>query len=235
MDNDIVYTFSSDSDMSDDEDEEYDFVSNSSNELKYIDWALVDSTINSTTDCSSGEQDPSGASCLNGIAQGDTEETRDGRQAYLHSLRVDGVIRAPTQVGITGSPPDASVVFVAIVLDTQTNGAQLNSEDVFVNEGGNTGTCPFPHRNLKYIQRFKVLSQKTFVLKPQAYAFNGTNKDLVGTAQRFCFEFPLGFPVLHNGTGNTISSIVTNSLHVIAFSDNKWSSTISYNSRVRFT
>ena len=48
-------------------------------ELKFYDTANTGININTSTDGSAGEQDPTSKNCLNAVAQGDGEQQRDGR------------------------------------------------------------------------------------------------------------------------------------------------------------
>ena len=107
-------------------------------ETKFLDMAISAVAIPAPTDASGGELDPTGSGCtgcLSAPAQGDTASSRDGFKISMKSIQIEGAIYIAPQINQTIQ--DAmSYFFVALVLDTQTNGAQLNSEDVFTNPSG---------------------------------------------------------------------------------------------------
>ena len=84
------------------------------------------------TGAAGGEYDPSTTSMISTPAQGDSEQNRDGKRINILSLEIEGVITTQAKEG-QAAPPGDSSVFIAIVLDKQTNGAQMNSEDCFLN------------------------------------------------------------------------------------------------------
>jgi len=63
-------------------------------------------------------------------AQGDGPSNRDGKEIAMLYLQINGTIALPSKE-IQADAPNGCSVFVAIVLDTQTNAAQMNSEDCF--------------------------------------------------------------------------------------------------------
>lgn len=204
-------------------------------ELKYVDTALVDSAIAAPTDAAGAERDPATVLCLNPIAQGDGQTERDGRQCLLKSCYVTGIISEPASAD-NADAQAGGVYYVALVQDMQTNGAQLNSEDVFTNPGGAAKTAPLVLRDLQYTARFKVLDSVT-LHEPNKYAF--TDGAATGTISGFHLPFKLSWngemPVTFTGTTANVSTIQDNSLHIIAYcSTTSGTPVISYNSRVRF-
>ena len=105
-------------------------------EKKFFDTAVAMVALTAPTDAAGGEIDPTAlpgaVACLNAMAQGDGEQNRDGKKVVLKSVQVKGFVQ---KLGgeLAAGPDSGTKVFVALVLDTQTNGAQLNSEDVFKN------------------------------------------------------------------------------------------------------
>ncbi len=195
-------------------------------ELKFHD-ATKGSTVLPST-IAGGELDPVTANCVNGIGQGDTESTRDGRKYTMKQVQVNGIVEGQT----TQDAADviaATAGWVALVLDTQTNQAQLNSEDVYV------GTeVELPFRNLAWAKRFKVLAFEQIVFDtPPSGNDSATTQTNGSRAFHFHWNKPLDIPVLTTGTGATVANIADNSLHVIGASDAA-SLYIKYNSRVRF-
>lgn len=211
-------------------------------EKKYFDSVKVQSAISAPADAEDGEQDPATLLCLNCPAQSDGPQGRDGRQISMDSINIKGVISCPGTED-EANPDVYPTIFVALVLDRQTNAAQLNSEDVFHNPGSNAVLATSPYRDLDFTKRFKVL--KTVTIKPidftsslasvpitsTTYAHNGVDVpfsmfyDLKGMKVNF----------LAAQTESVIAAIADNSLHVIAYASNVTAGPlISYNSRLRF-
>lgn len=69
-------------------------------ETKYFDLSrgAASSAIQSSTDCSSAEVDPTTVSCLNGVPQGDTASSRDGFKIAMKSIQIEGRLVANRQV-----------------------------------------------------------------------------------------------------------------------------------------
>lgn len=179
-----------------------------------------------------GELDPATADCINGIAQGDGESQRDGRKYLMKSVQVNGVITRAVDEDLANVPGHMAG-WVALVLDTQTNLAQLNAEDVYT---GNENEVPF--RNLQFSSRFKVLAYKVITFDAPQVGTDGTNTmSSGGQVRHFHWNVPLDIPVITTGTGATVSSISDNSLHVIgsaSLSTAPNQVALTYNSRVRF-
>lgn len=206
-------------------------------EVKFRDHSLVGSALQAPTDASGGEYDPGTFLCLNGVAQGDTASTRDGAQISMRSIEIEGVVTCPAQTNQT-AVEYAPSIFLALVLDTQTNGAQLNSEDVYANPGANAITAAYPVRNMSNTERFKVLKRWKFRMPVPAVTYDGTNIEQSGVQMPFrCFK-NLGGLKTKWVTGNTdgvVGGIVDNSLHLIGWcNDTGMAPSVSYNSRLRF-
>lgn len=204
-------------------------------ELKYLDSAKVASAIVSPADGSGAEQDPATVNCLNAIAQGDGESNRDGRRCVMKSVYVTGLVEYPAQADQTAMDPGTKT-YIALVLDKQTNGAQLNSEDVFLNPSGNGLVAADPLRNLSYSNRFTVLDNVTVEQDSPNGVYDGTNIELGGAVRSFKLSKKFTIPVNFTGTAAGVSTIQDNSLHVIAYTSRASTAapTLSYNARVRF-
>lgn len=189
------------------------------------------------------EVDPAVANCLNGIAQGDAAYNRDGKQISMNKIDITGVVTLANQTAETDSDT-IGVIFIALVLDTQTNGAQLNSEDVYENPSGANYLAAAPFRVMENTKRFKVLSR--VLLDPTEFApavrnmYSGTNSTFYanGIQVPWSMHVNLGaMKVNYKDGGGTVSSIMDNSLHIVAVraqaADDPGCS-IAYQSRVRF-
>ncbi len=208
-------------------------------ELKFYDQKLTQSNLTAPTDASTGERDPSATVLLNTVVQGDGESNRDGRKITMRSIFIEGVIDVAIQAS-QSTANNATSIFIALVMDTQTNGATLNSEDVFTNPGANAILAASPFRNLQNIKRFRVLATVKMTLANPALA-NATSFSADtgiiqnGLQRRFRIFRRLSQQVTYTNTTETVANISDNSLHIIAFCNNtNLVPTISYNSRLRF-
>ncbi len=203
-------------------------------ELKFLDTSrgLLGVAVN--TDATGGEQDPATVNSLSSVAQGDGEQNRDGRQCIFKSIFVSGVVEVANQLNQTAAHP-ASIVFIALVLDTQTNGTQLNSEDVYKNIGGTAMTLPYVMRNLQFIKRFKILATKRIVVQRPTLTWDGTNMEMGGLQVPWSMYKKLNIQANYSGTTAVITNSTDNSLHIVAFSSSSsLVPRITYNSRLRF-
>jgi len=209
-------------------------------ETKFFDSSFAGG-LSASTDASGGEVDPDNLLCLNCPAQGDGETQRDGRQISMDSLTVKGLVTVAAQTNQTAADvvPD---IFIAIVLDKQTNGAQLDSELVFENPSGASNLGSMPFRNLEWTKRFRVL--KTMKVSAHQFAgavipaFDGTNIEQQGVAIPFSCHIKLnGMKVnfISGQTSSVIAAIADNSIHVIAYTNGvSLAPVINYNARLRF-
>lgn len=200
-------------------------------EKKFVDYeydgALVETVAGS-------EADPTTALCLSAVAIGNGESERDGRKIILKDIFVNGYIRITTLAG--ASAIRGGMVKVCLVLDTQTNGAQLNAEDVFI-DPSNSNLDAMTFRNLQQQQRFKVLKQMLLTIVPTAGGGDGAVNDFSPITVPFRLaKQGLAIPVNHTGTDATIGSIADNSLHLIVVGSPPTMSpgNVRYSSRCRY-
>lgn len=203
-------------------------------ELKFKDSKLVDSALAATNNAADGVQDPT-VDCLNGIGEGSGENERTGRKAIMKSCEVQGQIESD---GVAGSALELKIAYfyVALVLDTQTNAAQMVSELCYKNVAALIEAAASPFPNLEQQTRFKILKQIK-LKQPSTYAFN----DAATTGAIGGFQIPFGFkvnmnvPVTFTDPTADVSSIMDNSLHIVSWTSNlEMSPKITYASRVRF-
>ncbi len=203
-------------------------------EKKFYDTHLSSAALTAPTAAAGGEHNPSATICLNSVTQGDGEEQRDGRKSTFNSCYVNGQITVPPQANITAGD-GGSLVYVALILDTQTNGALLNSEDVFKNESGDANLAANPMRNMQFTQRFRILDKWTGAIQNPNLSWDGTNMESQGLVMPFTLSSNLTFNTLYSGTTEDIANITDNSLSIIAYCSNtSLAPSIAYNARVRF-
>ena len=71
-------------------------------------------------------------SALTAPSQGDAYNQRDGSKITIKSILIQGSLYIPNQNDQT-TCDFVPIVTIALVLDKQTNGSTLNSEDVYTN------------------------------------------------------------------------------------------------------
>jgi len=207
-------------------------------EKKFYDNGILAQAIVAPTDASGAELDPSATSMVSTPAQGDGEQNRDGKQIACLYLEMNAVINIPS-VEDAANPVQPVAVYIAVVLDSQTNGAQLNSEDVFKNTAGNALTAASPLKNLLFGKRFRILKSQTFQFPMVQNTAEGDNLHSASGQQKlFKWFIPLrGMKINFNaGTTASIANVIDNSIHVIGYCTNVTLITpsLSYNSRLRF-
>lgn len=183
------------------------------------------------------EVDPNTVNCISAPAQGDGEENRDGNRIVIKSGFVEGNITLANTVGTT-TPPESHFGFVAVVLDKQSNGAQLNSEDVYHNQTAANDGADCLLRNLQYSSRFRVLAVHKFRFSDIDFVRVGaTNFDIASSSKHFRLAFKGPIPVQFKGgaTAAGVSGVADNSIHVLAGVNSLQCDVgLTYNARIRF-
>jgi len=207
-------------------------------EKKFLDTALADTAIGVAAALTGGEYDPAGAGCtgcLSCPAQGDTEQSRDGKRIVIDSLIFKGYINNAGTASV-GVEVAASKVLIAIILDTQSNGAQLSSENVFKNFAASDLMNVNVTKNLLFGNRFRILKSQVVDLTAHGAFAAAANYASNGIRREFDWYIPFkgGLPVnLNAGTTADVANVIDNSLHVVAFAT-LTGCTIGYNARIRF-
>jgi len=208
-------------------------------ERKFLDTSRAAINLTAPTNAAGGEVDPATDLCLNGMQQGSGESNRIGRKATLLNITVRGNVRLPARADVPANT-ELPCIMVALVLDKQTNGAQLASENVFTNPSADARLATQPFRNLEYNERYQVL--KTVKINAQdwgtmATGYDGSgDPDSNGSNYQFTMYCDLKRLVTQyvDNTG-VINDIVDNSIHMIAYTNNVgMAPALSYNARLRF-
>lgn len=206
-------------------------------ERKFYDTALASTAITAPSDASGGEMDPSATSMISTPAVGDSEQNRDGKQIVCLYLEIVGKIGTIGLEATTGVWPNQSV-YLAIVLDKQTNGAQLNSEDVFKNLANTSLMATCPLRNLLFGKRFRILKEQVFNMNNNSLAQLAANDfSTNGLERSFKWFIPLRNLKINfnSGTTSSIANVIDNSIHVIAYTNSTTGAPfLTYNARLRF-
>lgn len=206
-------------------------------EKKFLDCAKTETAIAANTDLTSGVYSPTTGctGCLSVPAQGDTEQSRDGKKIVIDSLILKGSVYLEAAAAATAAF-DPVKIFVAVVLDSQTNAAVMTSESCFKNLGATAELNANPLKNLLSGKRFRILKSQVYDLTPVGVATNNANVGFNGVRRDFDWYIPFkgGLQVeLNSGTTANVSACIDNSLHVVAFATLAGAK-IQYNSRIRF-
>lgn len=164
---------------------------------------------------------------LNLIPQGVTEKTRVGRQAFIHSLHIQGRLMLDTSSTATNSGDCGRII---VYVDHQCNGSAAAVTDIL------QGAAYKQFRNLSNKQRFTILSDQKIDMPPPGFGSNGTDSITGRSVQWYSFHkyFKKPLPVQFDSTTGAITEIATNNIGVICISSNA-NLEFALNSRVRFT
>lgn len=201
-------------------------------EMKYFDSTKAATNLVAAADWTGAELDPNTGMFAPTV--GATINQRIGRKVYAKSLRIRGIIG--TNPATTGAAYPPCQVRLLLVQDTQTNAAQLNSEDVMQAPATATALAATNSRQaLTQLGRYRVLKDKVFILQDP----NFVSSSVAGAPLLRPFKFNIDLKdqiVTFNSTnGGTIADVVDNSWHIIAIaSDIGMVPFIQYEARVSF-
>lgn len=188
-------------------------------EKKYFDSEKGETAItNGSTTWAGGEYDPATANTLFFPQTGDDINNREGRKVHVTGINIRGVILVPAQTNQTVADA-ASSVRIILVQDQQTNGNQLNAEDVINSGAATSSTAIHMFTNPASFGRFRILKDKTFTLQNPTTSFDGTNIEQSGLERLFHLKVNFKKPVVvhYNATnGGTVADVIDNSFHIIA-------------------
>lgn len=181
---------------------------------------------------------PAGTTVISCPAQGDGPQNRDGKKFVIKSVQLKGFIDLPAQTA--AAPLQNNKVFIALVLDTQSNAAACTAPDIFTNLSAHARLAVVPSRNLLFGKRFRILKSEVFDLTIGSIGWNPTAPagfGYHGVSKEFEWYVPLNLNVNCNAaTTATISAVADNSLHVVAVCSTTTDQqpTLVYNARIRF-
>lgn len=201
-------------------------------ERKFVDYDIAADAF--TNVWAGGEMEDATALSLSAVAQGNGESQRDGRVYHIHSCHVKGFFSIAATESQTAPIAD-QVARIALVWDTQTNGAQLNAEDVFLTV--TAGQDINSWRNLQFSKRFIVLKDKIVKIHVPSTNEGGPNLFSNGFIQvpfKINKTFKTPIKIRCSGTTAAIASITDNSLHFIGTATGP-QVLMTYASRCRFT
>ncbi len=204
-------------------------------ELKFLEFARASIALTTQNSATGGEIDPTTVNCLFCPQLGTGLENRNGRHCTIKSIHFKGILTGANQINLTALNPACSI-FISLVLDKQTNGAQLNSEDVYTNSGGSSALGTLPFRDLEMSTRFTVLKEWHFVIQSPPVSYDGTNMEQAGWARHIDYYKKMNLKMLFSANTGNVTDIRDNSLHLIGWCNNtSLVPLLHYNFRTRFT
>jgi len=161
---------------------------------------------------------------------------RVGRKISIHKIKVHGTLSVAPQAA--QATADATTkARIALVIDQQTNAAQMTGASLFNDASGAASTIN-SFQNPNFFGRFRVLKDKMISISNLNLAGSPTTADVIQAGYKQSFKFSVNFKkpiIVHfNATnGGTVADIVDNSIHVVAGADQiTYAPALSYYSRV---
>lgn len=153
-------------------------------------------------------------SSLNLIPTGTSTTTRVGRKIVVTEIDFQGYFNWATTM--TASNYTLGLCRIALVLDTQCNGASCTYQDVY---DVSTST-PFAFRNMGNLQRFKVL--KSWMMTPNfgCVSFDATTITCPPQKMKFYKKCTIPIEFAPTNVDGAITAIKTNNICVMAVSAN---------------
>jgi len=208
-------------------------------EMKYFDNSLDGANVEQNTSWTDTELDPSGNNALFTPQTGAAIHQRIGNKVFVKKITISGNFNYVAQADQTQAD---TMIYTRLVLvqDTQTNGVQMQGEDVFVPHQASAQLAIAAFQATKNFGRFKVLKDKTYRMPVINMTYDGTNMEQQGAAVPFKITHKFKTPVVvkfNNTNGGTVADIVDNSFHLLGIcsADTQISNQLYYNVRVYFT
>lgn len=209
-------------------------------ERKYFDSEVSSRALTAVTGAyTTAMADPTTVNTLFAPVPGTGVNQRIGRKCTVLSLRIRGEIEIP---GINDSASIAAlsgIIFrFIVVIDKQTNGVQMQSQDLITSGGSNVAWDMY--QNTAGFGRFRVLKDRRFLLQDPNYGGDPATTTLDRNGRAILFEYTFKFRrglVVHfnAGTAGSVGDITDNSLHVsCAVNTITANPTLSYKSRVTY-
>jgi len=212
-------------------------------EMKYFDSCRDNVAIGSSTTWASSVYDPNAfpVAAINTLfcpTLGAGVNQRIGKACKVLKIKMNIVISIPAQTNQTVTDA-GSYIRLLLVLDKQTNSAQMTGTQLMTSPGVATAVlAPGSYQNIDNFGRFKVLKDKHMTIDNPTITYDGTNVEQSGIIRRFKWNVKFKTPItvrFNNTAGGTIADIIDNSFHILANnSSTDLNPNISYNCRVCF-
>lgn len=171
---------------------------------------------------------------LNGIAQGDDNTNRDGRQACMQAVQLRFRL-----ANVYGTPPTLqTIIRLVLVWDNAPNSGTIPTlADIFdTSTALTTDNVP----KIDNANRFTILKDDVVVMGPYVYSTTATQSLAASDRVNAYHEMykKLGLVTQYSGTGATVASIQNGALYLCYWNDQAIAGTnpqMAYTSRCRFT
>lgn len=176
---------------------------------------------------------------------GDDFNQREGRVIILKKLTIKGVVAFLGAEDVDDTPC-GQIVYLAVVLDKQPNGATITSSDVITNPSASIYLNTRPFKNPNGLMRFKILAEK-LIVKPYVVMAQTATNEYSWPSHSVPFEFVIDFKAgleirFNNVDGGSIADVVTNAFHFLAVTGgdtigavtSRMDASLSYNSMAEF-
>lgn len=163
---------------------------------------------------------------------------RIGRKVKVLKIKVHGNVVVPVQTA-QATHDSAEMVRLALVLDKQTNSAQMTGAQLF-NDASAGAITVHSFQNPNNFGRFRILKEKKMTISDLSLTGSPTAGDVVqgGYIWRFQFSYKFKKPLLVNfnaTNGGTVADIVDNSFHIVCGANNiTFAPFLQYYSRVSY-
>ncbi len=171
--------------------------------------------------------------CLVAPAQGVGADDRIGNVYHIESLMIKGAVCTP-EIEQAASPQADVAVRIVIGIDKNAEGSEIVPANVLDLAWADDFHC---FRELKKVENYTVLMDQVVVLPARGYSEGSINQFAhPGRCTPFTYykKFPGGLKVKCSGTGNTVASIQTNGLFMMAIEESTGGSRLDCQIRARF-
>ncbi len=207
-------------------------------EMKYFDTTKALTAIVAATTWAGTELDPGTFDTFCVPVKGTGIDQRIGRAINIHKIKINAHLFINSQANQTATDA-ACLTRIALYLDTQTNAAQSQGEQVFQDPGtASISNNAMTFQSLATLGRFRMLKDKRIVMQNPNIAYDGTNMEQMGLIRSCKINHTFRNPIkvhFNETNGGTIADIVDNSLHLIAATTNTGLAvSIIYEARVSY-
>jgi len=213
-------------------------------ERKFWDTVVIDRIVPTVGTTFSGAMvDPGTQNCLFTPITGAEMYNRISRKVYVKKISISGRVTLPALSNLTTIDVlNPMVVRVILCIDKQTNGVQMNSQDLIGALSGVASESIDMFQNPAFFGRFQVLKDKKFVLQD---ASTLTEQSFVidrsGLTRTFKWVVKFRKPIVvhyNNVNNGTVGDIVDCSFHLLAAVNQSTSASyplLNYRARTVFT
>lgn len=188
-------------------------------ERKYFDTFKNAYSVTASSDWTGTEADPATLNCLFVPQEGSDINNRVGRKVAVHKLTIRGMISVAAQANQTTTDA-ATLLRLILVQDLQTNGSQMQGENLMSAPGAADGRLAMnTFQSTANFGRFRVLKDKVISMGNPAISWDGTNMEQQGLSRFFKISYRFKKPVVvhfNSVNGGSVADITDHSFHFLA-------------------